>query len=212
MTYDTDIERLNYYEGEFLGAVDFQAEQDYHRDMRRRHNLGQHTWGIVTGLDLAQAPNGGMDGSTPEVDVYLQPGMAVDGLGREIVVLSQAQLTTEMFAAFYNPNPGASPVWMYVWISYQEALLQPPADACANPNVSNAYGRIQETYTLTVTAANVPPTNSAIVVDGRPANNGANKVSILQSVGQAFENDHGGSTAGHHSLSRSVEGPASSVR
>jgi len=166
MTYDTDIERLNYYEGEFLGAVDFQAEQDYHRDMRRRHNLGQHTWGIVTGLDLAQAPNGGMDGSTPEVDVYLQPGMAVDGLGREIVVLSQAQLMTEMFAAFYNPNPGASPVWMYVWICYQEALLQPPADACANPNVSNAYGRIQETYTLTVTAANVPPTNSAIVVDG----------------------------------------------
>ena len=41
MSYLTDIERLNYYEGEFLGAVDFQAEQEYHRDMRRRHNLGQ---------------------------------------------------------------------------------------------------------------------------------------------------------------------------
>ena len=46
----TDIERLNYYEGEFLGATDFQAEQEYHRDMRRRHNVGQHTWGIVSGL------------------------------------------------------------------------------------------------------------------------------------------------------------------
>lgn len=166
MTYETDIERLNYYEGEFLGAVDFQAEQEYHRDMRRRHNLGQHTWGIVTGLDLAQAPNGGMDGSTAEVDVYLQPGMAVDGFGREIVVLSQAQLTPEMFAAFYNPSANANPIWMYVWISYQEALLQPPEDACASSNVSNAYSRIQETYTLTVTAAGAPPVNNAIVVDG----------------------------------------------
>lgn len=166
MTYNTDIERLNYYEGEFLGAVDFAAEQEYHRDMRRRHNLGQHTWGIVTGLDLAQAPNGGMDGSAAEVDVYLQPGMAVDGLGREIVVLSQAQLTAEMFAAFYDPNPSARPIWMYVWISYQQALLQPPADACSSVNASNAYARIQETYTLTVTAGGAPPVNSAIVVDG----------------------------------------------
>jgi hypothetical protein len=43
MANSTDIERLNYYEGEFLGALDFQAEQEYHRDMRRRHNVGQHT-------------------------------------------------------------------------------------------------------------------------------------------------------------------------
>ena len=166
MAYSTDIERLNYYEGEFLGATDFQAEQEYHRDMRRRHNLGQHTWGIVTGLDLAQPPNGGTDGSSVEVDVYLQPGMAVDGFGREIVVLSQTQLTQEMFAAFYDPNAAASPKWMYVWISYQQALLQPPSDACTSMNTSNAFGRVEETYTLSVTAAGPPPPNSAIVVDG----------------------------------------------
>src|SRR5206468_2275337 len=74
----TDIERLNYYEGEFLGAVDFEAEQEYHRDMRRRHNIGPHTWGIVSGLDVAQFLNGGADN---EVDVFIQPGVAVDGNG-----------------------------------------------------------------------------------------------------------------------------------
>jgi len=132
MGYNTDIERLNYYEGEFLGAVDFQAEQEYHRDMRRRHNLGQHTWGIVTGLDLVQAPNGGTDGNNVEVDVYLQPGMAVDGFGREIVLLSQVQLTPTMFAAYYNPSPNATPILLYVWIGYDESLLQPPADACTS--------------------------------------------------------------------------------
>ena len=40
----TDIERLNYYEGEYLGAIDFEAEQEYHRDMRpawrHRRTLG----------------------------------------------------------------------------------------------------------------------------------------------------------------------------
>lgn len=167
MAYNTDIERLNYYEGEFLGATDFQAEQEYHRDMRRRHNLGQHSWGIVTGLDLAQAPNGATSpGGTAEVDVYLQPGMAVDGFGREIVVLGQAQLTQEMFAAFFDPNPNAGAKWMYVWISYQQALLRPPADMCARKNVSNAFGRVEETYTLTATAVVSPPPNSQIVVDG----------------------------------------------
>lgn len=166
MAYQVDIERLNYYEGEFLGAADFEAEQEYHRDMRRRHNLGQHTWGIVTGLELAQGPTGAMDGQTAVVDVYLQPGMAVDGFGREIVVLNQIQLTQEMFAAFYDPNPSANPKWMYVWIAYQQALLQPPSDACTSMNVSNAFGRIEETYVLSVTASTVSQPNNAIVVAG----------------------------------------------
>jgi hypothetical protein len=166
MTYNTDIERLNYYEGEFLGAVDFQAEQEYHRDMRRRHNLGQHTWGIVTGLELAQVPNTLMDGTATDVDVFLQPGMAVDGFGREIVVLNQVQLTAEMFAAFYNPSSSATPTLMYVWIGYQQSLLQPPADACTSMNVSNAFGRIEETYMLSVTATSTPQPNGAVVVGG----------------------------------------------
>lgn len=170
MAYLTDIERLNYYEGEFLGALDFQDEQEYHRDMRRRHNLGQHTWGIVAGLELAQAPNGNTDpnGGVAEVDVYLQPGMAVDGFGREMVVLNQSQLTTAMLAAYYDPNPNSSPVMMYVWIGYQQSLLQPSSDACASMNTSNAYGRIQETYTLTVTQSDSPPSPTPpVVVSGQ---------------------------------------------
>ena len=166
MPYNTDIERLNYYEGEYLGAEDFQAEQVYHRDMRRRHNLGPHTWGIVTGLELAQAASGGTVGGNVAVDVYLQPGMAVDGFGREIVLLSQTQLTQEMLAAFYNPDPNASPQWVYIWIAYQQALLNPPSDACTSMNVSNAFGRVEETYTLTATVSAAAPPNNAIVVDG----------------------------------------------
>src|SRR5215472_5137490 len=110
----TDIERLNYYEGEFLGAVDFEAEQEYHRDMRRRHNIGPHTWGIVTGLDMAQFLNGGADS---EVDVFIQPGVAVDGYGREIVLFGPFQLTADMFADFPSKQ------LLGVWIGYTQQML-----------------------------------------------------------------------------------------
>src|SRR5215469_12314383 len=135
MANNTDIERLNYYEGEFLGAADFEAEQEYHREMRRRHNVGQHTWGIVSGLDLVQIPNGAKTSSgQSEVDIYVQPGMAVDGFGREIIVLSKAQVTQDLFAAYFDPNPAAPPKPMYVWISFAQVMLQPPTDACTLMN------------------------------------------------------------------------------
>lgn len=166
MPYTTDIERLNYYEGEYLGATDFQAEQDYQRDMRRRHNVGPHTWGIVNGLDLAQVPTGvNAPGSNlPEVNVYVQPGMAIDGFGREIVALSKTQLTTDLFAA-YN-NPGAPYTAMSVWISYAQVMLNPPSDGCTAANATNSFGRIQETFALSVTQSGAPPTDDLIVVDG----------------------------------------------
>jgi hypothetical protein len=162
----TDIERLNYYEGEFLGATDFQAEQDYLRDMRRRHNIGQHTWGIVSGLDLLQLPKGvNTVNGPPAVDVYVQPGMAVDAFGREIVVLSKTQLTPDLFAPYFDAG-NAGPQTMYVWISYAQVMLRPPTDACTLQNQPNAFGRVQEAFALTVTKDQSGPTNDLIMVDG----------------------------------------------
>lgn len=162
----TDIERLNYYEGEILGAADFQTEQDYLRDMRRRHNVGQHTWGIVSGLDIVQVPNGLTSNSAqlPEVDVYIQPGMAVDGFGREIVALTKTQLTADLFAAY--SFPGAPYTIMSVWISYAQVMLNPPADPCTAANSPNSFGRVQEAFALTVTPNGTSPSDDPIVVDG----------------------------------------------
>ena len=166
MTNITDIERLNYYEGEFLGATDFQAEQEYHRDMRRRHNVGQHTWGIVSGLDLVLIPNGLTAANGPAVDIYVQPGMAIDGFGREIVVLNKTQLTQDLFAPYANVSiPGSQT--MYLWISYAQLMLQPPTDACTRINQPNAFGRFQEAFALTATKDATGPTNDLIVVDGK---------------------------------------------
>jgi hypothetical protein len=151
----TEIERLNYYEGEFLGAVDFEAEQEYHRDMRRRHNIGPHTQGIVTGLDIAQFLNGG---ANSEVDVFIQPGVAVDGYGREIVVFGPIQLTADMFADFPSKQ------LLGVWIGYTQQMLQPSGDACASASQTNAYSRVQETFQIVIDP--IHPTNDGVVVDG----------------------------------------------
>ena len=168
MAYISDIERLNYYEGEYLGALDFAAEQEYHREMRRRHNVGQHTWGIVCGLDLAQIPNGQTTGGLAQVDVYVQPGMAVDGFGREIVMLSRTQLTQDLFTAFYDPNTTANPRNMYIWIAYDQQLAQLSGDACTRQNTSNPYSRVQESFRLLVTSTPtpVPALNDPLVIDG----------------------------------------------
>ena len=151
----SDIERLNYYEGEYLGAADFQAEQEYHRDMRRRHNIGPHTWGIVTGLDVAQFLNGGANN---EVDVYIQPGVAVDGFGREIVVLSPYELTTDLFADFPSKQT------LSVWIGYVQQMINPNADTCAAVGQTNAFSRVQETFQIVVDP--IPPTSDPVVVGG----------------------------------------------
>jgi hypothetical protein len=158
-----DIERLNYYEGEYLGAIDFQAEQEYHRDMRRRHNVGPHTWGIVGGLTLAQIPNGGAGG---QVDISLMPGMAIDGYGREIVVLTATQITQDLFAPYYDSNPAAVPKFMYLWISYDEELAKASSQTCSSTSSTGSFGRVIESFRLVVTPTATTPANDPITVDG----------------------------------------------
>jgi hypothetical protein len=166
MAISTDIERLNYYEGEYLGAVDFAAEQDYQRDMRRRHNVGQHTWGIVSGLELVLTSSGNTSGGTAaQAALYVQPGMAIDGFGREIVVLNQTQITQDSFAAYYNPNPNAV-IPMAIWITYTQQLIEPSQDACTSLNTNNPFGRVQETFQIVVTPVGTPPTDDSLTMDG----------------------------------------------
>ena len=94
-----EILRLHYYERQYLGASDLEDQQSYLRDMRRRHNLGHHTWGIITGLELTEVP---VAGDPTAVDVYVQPGMAIDGFGREIIVMAPVKLDSLLFDSFAN--------------------------------------------------------------------------------------------------------------
>ncbi len=94
-------ERVQYREGQRLLAADLRAEQAYHTAARRRHALSGHTWGIVRGL-------------APAVDagrLLIQPGLAVDGYGRELLLPEPLAIDpADLAAAFADVGvaPGRS--------------------------------------------------------------------------------------------------------
>src|SRR5215471_12672557 len=154
-----EIVRLHYYERQYLGAADLEDQQTYLRDMRRRHNLGPHTWGIVTGLMLVEEP---VAGDPTAVDIFIQPGVAVDGFGREIIVMQPTKLDPALFASFANQQH------RQVWIGYDQELTKQATGGYASCSGSDQFGRIQETFKFFIDPK--PPTHQDVMVNGKPEN------------------------------------------
>jgi DNA-binding beta-propeller fold protein YncE len=96
---DCDLEtteRLNYFTGQFLTERDFRAEQEYQIGKHRQHNRYLHGYGTVCGLKIVQHLN-------PDCQdrfVILEPGLALDCCGREIVVKEKVYIDlVKLFAA-----------------------------------------------------------------------------------------------------------------
>jgi hypothetical protein len=75
--------RVNYFSGRLLSAEDFQTEQSYWLGKHRSHRRHQHGSGVVCGLAVTPSGCGG---------VTVEPGLAIDGFGREIVVPEPRQM------------------------------------------------------------------------------------------------------------------------
>jgi hypothetical protein len=105
----SDIKRVRFFDGEFLVADDFSTDQDYHRQMRYRHNKDFHTWGIVNGLDVIFSPN--------DKFVTISPGMAVDKKGQEMVLLGSG--TVDFDTEDYVGNSS-----YYITINWNEAEVE----------------------------------------------------------------------------------------
>jgi hypothetical protein len=78
--------RTGYYMGKLLTARDFTEEQRYHVDHRRLHNLALHGWGTVCGLKVKPHPH------CPSLRIVVEPGLALDGCGREVRLLEEVEL------------------------------------------------------------------------------------------------------------------------
>lgn len=146
-----DIRRVRFYQGQYLGADDLEAEQRYHRDLRRRHNVGHHTWGVVTGLQL-------------EIEdanrLWVDPGMAVDGFGREIFVLAPAELGPADFLA-EKLTTGPQPVWL----AYHEESAVPARYGYAECD-DGTLQRVVESYRLVVGEPEDPDGRDDVVIAG----------------------------------------------
>lgn len=79
---DKHIKRLRYFTGQFLEASDFQAEQEYHVDMRRRGARALYSSAGILDDGFQVTPKPG-DGTR----IVISPGIGVDAQGRELIIV-----------------------------------------------------------------------------------------------------------------------------
>ncbi|HLX01866.1 MAG TPA: hypothetical protein VKS80_07085, partial [Trinickia sp.] len=75
------IQRPHYFSGEALQTQDFVCEQQYHMTIQSLNNRSLYTYGIATGLEVI------WDQAANADQVEVRAGMAIDSLGRQIILL-----------------------------------------------------------------------------------------------------------------------------
>ncbi len=77
----SSIARLNYFYGQLLSQADLKAEQSYHVLLRRLMQRETFGVGTVAGLRVKE---GTLDGT-----ILIEPGLALDAFGRELLLASE---------------------------------------------------------------------------------------------------------------------------
>src|ERR1700733_8430211 len=114
-------QRPTFSNGQYIGASDLNAAVDYARDETERLALSGRTWGIATGLALIELTD-----ATGAVRMYIEPGIAWDGYGRPVVLLSPAAVTADLFSGLNSGN-------QMVWLRYRAVgtqMIEPGFQTC----------------------------------------------------------------------------------
>lgn len=140
------FERNNYFYGKLLTVRDFLDEQRYMNDKRRLHNYLTVGAGIVCGLSVIELN---------EKTISVEPGLALDYLGREIVVaepVTKKLNVIDGFEELKNEND------VYLCIEYneeeEESVHSIMADQ-AQGSTNNGFNRIKEGFHIFLTDAYV---------------------------------------------------------
>ena len=118
--------RPNYFPGRLLTADDLREEQEYHREKHRRHLQMLHGFGVVDGLDV--------DVASDATTIAIEPGLAIDRYGREIV-LDDLVVT---------PIPPDAPSPICVLVRYAERMVDPVPVADGAAAASTEPSHIEE--------------------------------------------------------------------
>lgn len=140
-------ERNNYFFGKLMTVRDFESEQNYFNSKRRLGNRMLNGSGIVSGLDVILVDN---------KTFSLEPGMALDYMGREIVVHEPYVRRLNVIEGFEeNKDKGI----VYLCIKYDEEFKETTfsvAGSGKSSGVSEEYNRINEGYKLFLTDKKPP--------------------------------------------------------
>ena len=146
---ETIPERVRYFAGQIMTEEDLTAEQAYHRAKHRSHNRYLHGSGVVCGLQVeATKPTSS--------SVVVQPGVAIDCCGREILVVEP--LVVEPRGLL---EKGRKRGRIYLTLSYGETEVGPISAPDGNDPQSDS-SRIREMARIGATRTRpVDPTTSA---------------------------------------------------
>ncbi len=133
-------QRVLFEDRRLLQADDLQEEQRYQLYRRWQHNLALHSWGILCGLEVTfRNPE-----TVVRPGITIQPGMALDGYGRELVVTSALSDNSALdLALTYD-----------VWLSYSVAtvpLVDAVSDVANCESMPSELQRVSEEPTLLLT-------------------------------------------------------------
>lgn len=131
-------DRSHYFTGKLMTVGDFELEQSYLNDRRRLGNRLLHGMGVVSGLNVLA-----VDAQT----ISLEPGVALDALGREIVVPEPCAKRLSALEGFDACGDAA-----YLCLHYREEPREETFSAAgaATGSLERAYNRIHEGYALTL--------------------------------------------------------------
>jgi hypothetical protein len=145
--------RNRYFYGKLLDEMHLEMEQSYFIDKRwllNRLGLGA---GVMCGLTVSLTAD--------KQKVLIDPGVALDTLGREIIVpqrtrpIDPRRLTDDCGSEIKPPLDGAATV--LVGVGYHECDTEPtPALACECDDDGCQYGAVRERYTVIVERGELP--------------------------------------------------------
>lgn len=128
----TKFIRPRFFEGMLLTADDFHTQQEYHRNKLRMHNRCIHGCRIACGLEVNLRRN----------NVHIEPGMALDCQGNEIVLSEPVKISLP-----------SRKMRFFLTLSYSEIEMDPvPVFSPGSYSDVTEPSRIQESFELGWTA------------------------------------------------------------
>lgn len=137
-----NFERNQYFTGKLLTAQDFKVEQKYVNDKRRLLNRFLFGSGIICGLDVI--PTAGKV-------ITIEPGIALDPAGREIVADELQNYNLSSISGFPEEEFNG---YVYLCIEYDEQNKDQVFSIDSSQQAA-VYNRVQEGYRLSI--RKVPP-------------------------------------------------------
>ena len=136
------FERNQYYYGKLMTQQDFVSEQKYMNDKRRLINRFLHGTGVVSGLQVVR-----MD----EKSFSVEAGLALDEVGREILVSQPAVLRLDQMDGYEQLQEQSSSDAAYLCLAYQEEDVY-PSRGMGSRKQGQVYEKSREGYRLYLTS------------------------------------------------------------